>query len=748
MRRLLPIGLVAAAVCIGLTAVGAAHIRLLHPIFGVPLTWSDPEAIDIVIHETGPDDLSDRSHETALRLALAEWNAALGGDAQLIEDTSPVSRARVDWNATDLHTIYFDETNSSGYFAPGSQTVAITPLFFDLKGRILDADILFNGRGFGFTTSGEARHFDIQDVATHELGHVLGLDHSGWAGSSMYPFVDPSVILHRSLSEDERRGLREVYSRRSFGRISGIVRRADGSAVQGAHVVATDTTGRTRASVLSGSAGTFTLTGLDPDTYELYAAPLDGPVDVSNLSDFYTLETDFAPGFFPGTIVISGSEEVAIGTLEVADDVTLNLGTSYDRLPIKIVQGRSQTVSLSGRGLFAPATLTSSDPDLILGLPEWDGSRVTFQVTAAAQEPPGHVDLTVLNALGHRAVLTAALEITPPAPRVLDVQPSLGSRHGGTQLTISGSDFLPGSRIVVGDRIYHDGIAGTAVSGANEIRLVTQSTVEGLHDVVVIGPSGLEGRRSDAVQFAAVPAIRSVFPAAGHAQGGTEVMLEGADLHPGLTVRIAGVEQDAVEFVAVEPGEEPGEETTRVRFLTLPSTGALSGTPVPLEVENPDGSRAQGLFTYSDLSDPVLTAIEPATGTASGGDTILLRGAHFTSDTVVRFGVDSGTGAGGMDASSVTFLDEQTLEVVTPAFGVKGSVCVLVGNDATGQAALLDDGFSFGSSEKSSGGGCYVRPESGRAGARGALAGSWWLAGVWLVLQWRRRPAPAPRPQG
>ena len=150
----------------------------------------------------------------------------------------------------------FDENNSSGFFPSGSGIVAVTPLTFFTTGQIIDADVLFNGSDFKFTTSSESFSFDVQDVATHELGHLLGLDHSGCAGSTMYPYVDPSVILHRSLSADEVRGIESAYPVSQMGSIKGSVRRAGpGTVVKGAWVGARDAQGRLVAGALSNKIG-------------------------------------------------------------------------------------------------------------------------------------------------------------------------------------------------------------------------------------------------------------------------------------------------------------------------------------------------------------------------------------------------------------------------------------------------------------------------------------------------------------
>ena len=238
MRGSTKLLLPAALVLLG-SLLGRAHVRLHNPDNGKPLYWAQPGSISVVVQGDGSEDVAGASDLLALRSAIDEWNGCEGTTARLIEDTDPLQQARTDWQADDLHLVLFDEDNSSDYFPPGSQIVALTPIWFLSDGRITDADVLFNGSGFEFTTSGEPGRFDVGDVGTHELGHLLGLDHSGWAGASLYPFVSPGVILHRSISGDEHVGLRVAYpeSGGAYGRLEGTVRRPDGGpGVAGAHV--------------------------------------------------------------------------------------------------------------------------------------------------------------------------------------------------------------------------------------------------------------------------------------------------------------------------------------------------------------------------------------------------------------------------------------------------------------------------------------------------------------------------------
>ena len=56
---------------------------------------------------------------------------------------------------------------------------------------------------------------DLQGVATHELGHALGLDHSGDLDATMISFLTLTGEHFRSIEADDRAGLHALYGARS-----------------------------------------------------------------------------------------------------------------------------------------------------------------------------------------------------------------------------------------------------------------------------------------------------------------------------------------------------------------------------------------------------------------------------------------------------------------------------------------------------------------------------------------------------
>ena len=173
-------------------------------------------------------------------------------------------------------------------------------------GQILKSDIIFNPNVQYSTGGGSGT--DLQVVATHEIGHFFGLDHSAVVRAVMFPFASDLTTL----SYDDVAAISTVYpgTSQSFvpTSISGRVAFTNGQGVFGAHVFAESTTGnlpiggnirKTPISTVTAPDGSYTIKGLPGDVYTVTAEPLDDPVTKSDIGSYpsafgqSTLQTNF-----------------------------------------------------------------------------------------------------------------------------------------------------------------------------------------------------------------------------------------------------------------------------------------------------------------------------------------------------------------------------------------------------------------------------------------------------------------------
>ena len=92
--------------------------------------------------------------------------------------------------------------------------VAVTVLSYSREtGAIGDADVLLDDAHHDFCVSPACGpgQYDVQETLTHELGHVLGLDHSTVAASTMYANADAGETLKNSLEADDIAGVCTAY---------------------------------------------------------------------------------------------------------------------------------------------------------------------------------------------------------------------------------------------------------------------------------------------------------------------------------------------------------------------------------------------------------------------------------------------------------------------------------------------------------------------------------------------------------
>ena len=195
----------------------------------------------------------------------------------------------------------------------------------ETTGEILESDIVLNAIvPWSVESAGSAGRYDVESIAVHEIGHLLGLGHSALGETEllsggnrrvlgkrtvMFPFAFPAGNVHdRSLDADDIAGISDIYGATEFRRETGSVNgrvTENGRGVFGAHVVALHVgTGAVHATFSLSSGGDFVLAGLEPGLYVLRAEPLDD----ADLDSFFGSETsvhvDFLPAYAAALAVV------------------------------------------------------------------------------------------------------------------------------------------------------------------------------------------------------------------------------------------------------------------------------------------------------------------------------------------------------------------------------------------------------------------------------------------------------------
>jgi hypothetical protein len=162
-------------------------------------------------------------------------------------------------------------------------------------GEIVESDIFFNSAfPWSVSASGETGRFDLESIALHEIGHLLGLGHSALgetelrpggrrvlaAEAVMFPIAfSAGTVEGRTLRPDDIAGISDIYPSAEFtrerGSISGRVTK-NGTGVFGAHVTAFHLeTGEFVGSFTLNNDGTYTIAGLEAGPHVLRVEPLD-----------------------------------------------------------------------------------------------------------------------------------------------------------------------------------------------------------------------------------------------------------------------------------------------------------------------------------------------------------------------------------------------------------------------------------------------------------------------------------------
>ena len=188
----------AAIAAIGALAVTVAPSTLAYATYG---KWGTLN-VSFYVNPANAD-VSANAAISALQGGMSSWNTQSG---------------------TSFRFAYAGQTGSTSTGNDGKNVILFrnvdngssiaTTYAWSSNGVLVDSDIVFWDGGWAFFTgsSGCNNGAYIEDIATHELGHSMGLKHSSQADATMYSTYNRCSTSMRTLSADDVAGAKALYA--------------------------------------------------------------------------------------------------------------------------------------------------------------------------------------------------------------------------------------------------------------------------------------------------------------------------------------------------------------------------------------------------------------------------------------------------------------------------------------------------------------------------------------------------------
>lgn len=149
-------------------------------------------------------DVSDSAAEAALVAAANVWSS----------QSNAAFRFEYAGRVTDTSTAYDSRNVAIFRNVSNGSTIATTYSWWS-GSTLIDSDVVFWDGGFTFFTGssgcGGANAVYIEDIAAHELGHALGLNHSTATDATMYGSYSTCSQSQRTLASDDIAGVEALY---------------------------------------------------------------------------------------------------------------------------------------------------------------------------------------------------------------------------------------------------------------------------------------------------------------------------------------------------------------------------------------------------------------------------------------------------------------------------------------------------------------------------------------------------------
>ena len=411
-----------------------------------------PVSLSTSLTSPGPQIKAGSDVVGAARRAMSRWAGV--GNVQFVEGFSKAQSISSTASGDGISLITIADTVENSALFSGSSNTGRTRVFYDPStGAISEADIVINphpvsadGSPVLFSTDGTPGTYDLESALTHELGHLLGLEHSGVIASTMQArqglngLYNLSATTNRTLSEDDRAAERGLYGvREGLGAIEGKVQNSSSgspTAVFGAHVWAESVqTGRVIASSITLSDGTYRIEGLSPGQYRVIAGYLDGAVMAADIASsggayagmvsqaaFRSEELAAQLNVNAGAATTLNRILVPLGSAPALKPRLLGLNAQLSSVAIPVEAGRSYTIYIGGEGVdqVPGSAITVSSPFVTvspasLALQPFGTSFpvISFEVTVAPNAPFGDYSIRLQGNSGEVAYLAGGLTVDP-----------------------------------------------------------------------------------------------------------------------------------------------------------------------------------------------------------------------------------------------------------------------------------------------------------------------------------------------
>lgn len=292
------------------------------------LKWPDGAPVSYVVGSLGTATVSAPEFRDAVARSFATWESVATA-AVRFANAGVTDRPLAD-NDGVTHLAFASRPELDRTLGATSYTIDVA------SGTLLEADVFFNAAfPWSVAATGQAGRYDLESIATHEIGHLVGLGHSALgeteqvgsgrrvlsAGAVMFPIAFAAGNVDgRRLQPDDIAGISDIYPdgnfRQATGSISGRIVKG-GLGVFGAHVVAMHLrTGALVGGFTLDESGAFVLAGVEPGPVVLRVEPLDD-ADVTSFIDGPKVDANFRVAFSDRAIFVARGGNVPSVTIDV-----------------------------------------------------------------------------------------------------------------------------------------------------------------------------------------------------------------------------------------------------------------------------------------------------------------------------------------------------------------------------------------------------------------------------------------------